>query len=211
MAWFSRFTRYGDMHIVYGQERDNSCGMASIMMAFFKSYKLVPGRQSVYQEERVIRAYEAAKGSAHDFTRTGAVDNLVLRTINNLDGGQWSYAFRQGGTGMGALVADKVGVTGGLGPTINVSPVMIGITWLGTNQGHWAVVDTVRSVFGGRTATICDPWDTNVHMQSFTRGGTFTYRPGNGGLMWSIGSHRGQDNPYDRDSAGVVDAIIFKN
>ena len=199
------------MHLVYGQEEDNSCGMASIMMTFFKSYKLVPGKQAVYQEERVIKAYEQAKGGAHDFTRNGAIDNIVLKTINALDGGNWSYEFKQGGAGMGALVADKVGVTGGLGPTVNVTPVMLGVTWADGTGGHWVVVDTVRSLLGGRTATVCDPWDTNVHMQDFTRGGVFTYRPGNGGLMVNFGgSSKGDANPYGKSKSGWADAIIYK-
>lgn len=209
MSWFSRFTRYGDMHIVYGQEKDESCGMASIMMAFFKSYKLVPGQKAVHAEEKVIKAYETAKGSAHDFTRTGAADAIVLKTINALDGGQWSYDFRPGGAGMGALIADKVGVIGGIGPAVNVKPAMVGITWP-DGSGHWVVIDTVRKLFGDMTATVCDPWDTNVHMQDFTKGGVFTYRPGDGGFMWSIGSHKGQSKPYGKSSAGIADAIIYK-
>lgn len=210
MAWFSRFTRYGDVHFVYGQERGNSCGMASIMMAYFKANKLDPRAASTPQEERVITTYETLKGSTHDFERTGAIDNLVIRTINQLDGGRWSYQYAANGTGMGGIVANKVGLTSGLGPTVALSPVMIGITWTG-GGGHWAVVDTVRTVFGGMTATVCDPWDTNVHMQEITRGGAFTYRPGNGGLMVSLGgTHQGMNAPYDATSTGIVDAIIYQ-
>lgn len=209
MSWFSRLTRFGDMHIVYGQEKDNSCGMASIMMTFFKTYKLTPGTQAVYAEERVIKAYETAKGGAHDFTRNGAIDNVVLRTINALDGNRWAYKAVPGGTGMGALVADKVGVRGLFGPSIDVSPVMLGITW-SDGTGHWVVVDTVRKVFGDLTATVCDPWDTNVHMQDFSRGGVFSYRPIDGGLTWSIGSNKGQSQPYGKTTSGIADAIIYK-
>lgn len=210
MAWFSRFTRFGDMHIVYGQEKDNSCGMASIMTAYFKANKLTPGAPALYAEERVIKVYEQMKGSTHDFERNGAIDNLVVNTINKLDGNKWSYQYKAGGTGMGALVADKVGLSGGFGPTFVVSPVLIGITWTGGGGGHWAVVDTVRTLFGGMTATICDPWDTNVHMQDFSRGGVFTYRPGKGGFMVSFGSHKGQSSPYGKSASGVVDAIIYR-
>lgn len=209
MAWFSRLTRYGDMHIVYGQEKDKSCGMASILMAYFKANKLTPGAPAIFAEERVIKTYETMKGSTHDFERSGAVDNLVLNTINKLDGNQWSYQFKANGTGMGALVADKVGLSTGFGPTYSVSCVLVGITWAG-GGGHWAVVDTVRTVFGGMTATVCDPWDTNVHMQDFGRGGVFSYRPGDGGLMLSFGSHKGQSSPYGKAKSGVVDAIIYR-
>jgi len=36
MAWFTRITRFGDVHLVYGQEHDRSCGLACIMMCVFK-------------------------------------------------------------------------------------------------------------------------------------------------------------------------------
>ena len=110
---------------------------------------------------------------------------------------------------MGTLIADKIGVRGMLGPAISVKPAMVGITW-SDGSGHWVVIDTVRKVFGDLVATVCDPWDTNVHMQDFTRGGVFAYRPGDGGLTLSIGSHKGQANPYGKTTSGIADAIIYK-
>jgi hypothetical protein len=53
MAWFSRFTRFGDMHLVYGQEANMSCGIASVMMCVFKINKLNPGATSVTVEQDI--------------------------------------------------------------------------------------------------------------------------------------------------------------
>lgn len=39
MSWYVRLTRFLSAHMVYSQEAENSCGMASIMMINFKQKK----------------------------------------------------------------------------------------------------------------------------------------------------------------------------
>lgn len=46
MAWFTRVTRFGDAHMVYAQEKQRTCGRASVMLAIFKKNTRVPGKTS---------------------------------------------------------------------------------------------------------------------------------------------------------------------
>jgi len=46
MAWFTRFTRFGDIHRVYGQEKNISCGVACAVMAVYKIHKITPGTRT---------------------------------------------------------------------------------------------------------------------------------------------------------------------
>ena len=62
MAWFTRFTRFGDVHLVYSQEAENSCGIACVMMTVFKISKLSPGVRSLYKEKQITE--ETALGEA---------------------------------------------------------------------------------------------------------------------------------------------------
>ena len=65
MAWFTRLTRFGDAHLVYGQEANMSCGIASVMMCVFKVNKLKPGAASVTVEKDIYQKYSQALGSAY--------------------------------------------------------------------------------------------------------------------------------------------------
>jgi hypothetical protein len=59
-------------------------------------------------------------------------------------------------------------------------------------------VDTIRDILDRQYATICDPWDTNVHMQRIHTGHPFYYDAANGGFMmnfWGT-APKGEAKPY---------------
>lgn len=200
MAWFSRFTRFGDMHLVYGQEANMSCGIASLMMSVFKINKLQPGSTSVTVEKDICARYAAANGSSYAPDVEGTYPQALATVLNGLTSGNWRW--RQTPVGdVAQVLIDQVGVTTGLGPTVNVNPVILGVDW-DTGGSHWVVVDTIRSMFNTQYATICDPWDTNVHMQTFSSGSPFVYDASSGGFMINLwGENKGGSQPYKGNSA----------
>jgi hypothetical protein len=203
MAWFSRITRFGDLHLVYGQEANMTCGIASVMMCIFKVNKLTPGSTAVTVEKKIIDKYESLLGSNYDPENVGTYPQHLATILSSFTGGTWR-AQNPGANGITKMLIDKVGVSSGFGPTLNVTPVIIGVDW---NQGgaHWVVVDTIRKVGGTHYATVCDPWDTNVHIQKFSSGSPFSYSAGNGGVMVNFGgTNKGESQPYDKASNGVV-------
>jgi hypothetical protein len=201
MAWFTRFTRFGDAHLVYGQEAGMSCGIASVMMCVFKINKLKPGKTAVTVEKDITAKYSTAVGGGYDSEKTGTYPDKLANILNGFTSGNWQW-HQTPPNDVGKVLSDKVGVRGPFGPAVDVEPVILGVDW---DQGgaHWVVVDTVRDVLGTRYATICDPWDTNVHVQSFSAKGTgpFLYDAASGGFMISIGTSKGTTQPYVGNAA----------
>jgi hypothetical protein len=74
----------------------------------------------------------------------------------------WKYE-RFLGNDIPSHIIEKVGVTSGIGPVRTVRPVIIIIRWSDGIQ-HAVLVDTVRTFLGKKYATVCDPWDANVHV-----------------------------------------------
>jgi hypothetical protein len=58
---------------------------------------------------------------------------------------------------------------------VDVNPIILGVNWDGSTASHWVCIDTIRTAFGTTYATICDPWDADVHVQSFSKGSPFVY------------------------------------
>lgn len=200
MAWFSRFTRFGDMHLVYGQEANMSCGIASVMMCIFKINKLKPGKTAVTVEKAIYKKYEAAMGSAYAPETVGTYPNHLAAVLNSFTKGNWRW-HQTPVNDVPQVLIDQVGVTTGLGPTVQVNPVILGVDW-DLGGAHWVVVDTVREPLGTKYATICDPWDTNVHIQEIKTGGPFVYDAAQGGFMINLwGTHKGEKNPYVGNAA----------
>jgi hypothetical protein len=99
------------------------------------------------------------------------------------------------------VLTEQVGVTAGIGPTVDVNPIILGVDW-DLGGAHWVVVDTIREFAGTRYATICDPWDTNVHIQKFKEGGPFFYDAASGGFMINLwGTNKGETSPYQGNAA----------
>ena len=174
MAWFSRFTRFGDMHMVFGQERTISCGVACVIMAAFKINKIRPGARAVFSEQDILNRATALFGP-NPLGQFGLNNNQMVTLLNdplvNMPG--WRMQTLPRGQVTDRIIS-VVGVTGGIGPTVNVNPVIVGVDWNG-GGGHWVLVDTVREFMGSTYATVCDPWDANVHVTPVTRARTFAY------------------------------------
>ena len=204
MAWFSRFTRFGDMHLVYGQEANMSCGIASLMMCVFKINKLSPGKTALTVEKEIYKKYEAAMGSAYEPETVGTYPQHLASILGGFTKGSWKWQ-QTPVDDVADVLTDKVGITTGLGPTISVTPVILGVDW-DLGGAHWVVVDTIRSFGGSTYATICDPWDANVHIQKFAAGSPFLYDAANGGFSIDLGgTHKGQKKPYEGNAAkGMV-------
>ena len=202
MAWFTRVTRFGDMHLVYGQEANMSCGIASVIMCVFKINKLRPGAQAVHVEKEIYDKYSAASGGAYKPEKVGTRPEHLVTVLDSLNCGKWQWSAVPSASASQRII-EEVGISG-LGPTLTVDPVIVGIDW-DEGGAHWVVIDTIRSVGGTMYATICDPWDTNVHVQSLTPGQPFTYQAGQGGFSVDFwGSHKGQTSPYSATSQGRV-------
>lgn len=172
MPWFSRWSRFGDVHFVYSQAAQNSCGMASIMMAVFKVNKLRPGAAAVYKEQQVYDVYSQVSGSVYDGS---AYSNATLLddSLNRLNCGKWMAEY----VGPDA-VTDRLlricGKTQGFGPTVDCSPVIVLIGW-DAGGAHFVVVDTIRSLAGRTYATVCDPWDAQLRVTQCWTGRDFKY------------------------------------
>jgi hypothetical protein len=200
MAWFTRFTRFGDMHLVYGQEANMSCGIASVMMCVFKINKLEPGTTSVTVEQDIYKKYEEAMGSSYSPDAVGTFPQNLATVLNGFTTGNWQW-HQTPVNSVAQVLVDQVGLTSGFGPTVDVNPVILGVDW---DQGgaHWVVVDTVREWLDSQYATICDPWDTNVHIQKFAVGGPFCYDAASGGFMIDFwGTNKGKAQPYQGNAA----------
>lgn len=201
MAWFTRITRFGDVHLVYGQEANMSCGIASVMMCVFKINKLLPGRTSVTVERDITNRYTAALGGPYSSETTGTYPRLLAQVLNGFTPGTWRWHETQPND-VPQVLSNKVGVSGMFGAIADVEPVILGVDW-DLGGAHWVVVDTIRDVLGTRYATICDPWDANVHMQSFKTGRPFVYDAASGGFMinfWGT-DPKGVAKPYQGVSA----------
>jgi hypothetical protein len=196
VAWFTRLTRFGDAHLVYGQEANMSCGIASLMMCVFKINKLTPGATSVTVEKDIYQKYSQVMGSGYSPETTGTYPQYLATVLNSLTSGTWRW-HNYAPTDVPQKLLDKVGLTAGLGAVVDVEPVILGVDW-DLGGAHWVVVDTIREAVGSQYATICDPWDANVHMQAFSVGSPFFYDAASGGFMLNIWgtAPKGDTKPY---------------
>jgi hypothetical protein len=207
MAWFSRFTRFGDVHWVFGQEREISCGVASAIMAAFKINKLTPGVKAVFDEDTVVQ--KATKLFGPNPLGDGGLSNpRMVDLLNHAD-------LKMPGWKLDTLapsaVVDKlisiVGITHGFGVKMDVNPVVVGIDWNG-GGGHWVVIDTIRALGNEMWATVCDPWDANVHIVPISRNQTLNYTAKKGQAVDLFGTHQEYTSP---SSGGVfVGDLIFR-
>ena len=173
MPWFTRISRFGDAHIVYSQGSVNSCGIASVMMCVFKVNKFAPGRAAITNEQAVDQVYSGVSNTNYDGSAY-TYANFLGDTLNKLNCGRWK-AEAITPTAVPKLLMDTCGVTSGWGPTIDVSPVIVLVSWSGSGA-HFVVVDTVRSFLGSTYATVCDPADGEMRVVEIKAGQSFAYR-----------------------------------
>lgn len=203
MAWFTRFTRFGDAHIVYAQEAANSCGIACVMMVTFKINKLRPGATAVHQEKSIYDVYSKASGASYDGSAYTYASHLAS-TLNKLLPGKWT-AKNVGASNVGKTIIDKVGVTAGFGPIINVTPVIVLVGWTAAGA-HFVVVDTVRTAIGQKYATVCDPWDGDVHVTACSASSDLKYVGEDQPLSWDLGGTR---HEYTESSPGAANGWMI--
>lgn len=208
MSWYSRFTRFGDTHLVYAQEQKNSCGIACVMMCVFKIRKLTPGAKAVHEEKKIYDVYSSVAGSSYDGKQYSTARNLA-KTLNKLNVGTWEARY-VGPNAVSQSIVDSLGydipgqsLIGGapiyasnqLKP---IRPIILLIAW-STAGAHFVVVDTVNWTPFGMYASVCDPWDGNVHITKFEIGKSFDYRGAPVPMSWDFGGTR---HDYSSESSG---------
>lgn len=195
MAWFTRFTRFGDMHFVYAQEEGKTCGIACVMMVVFKLNKLASGKTATYNETQIYKTYSAASGAEYEGDSSTNVLHLAS-TLGKLNVGSWK-AERLDPNKVGDKLVEKVGTASAFsGPIVNVRPAILLVRWA-RGGGHFVVVDTIRTLFKNYYAIVCDPWDGNVHVTAFKPGQSFDYVANQVPFSWDLGGKR---HDYSRES-----------
>ena len=190
MTWFTRFTRFGDVHMVYSQENSNSCGIACVRMVVFKVNKLRLGATARHSEATLDAAYGKVAGAPYDGSTYSDARQLAT-LLGQLTSDTWScdYVGAEG-------VADAL--LAGVGPS-PIAPTVVGqamalkcspmILLVGFYNGanHFVVVDTIHQFNGQAYASVCDPWDGDVHVTPFAKGQAFIYNAVAHPLSWSFG------------------------
>jgi len=199
MAWFLRFTRFGDAHFVYAQEKDNSCGIACVMMTVFKINKLVPGHAAIHTEREIYKAYSRVSHTKYDGTAYTYANHLAS-TLNHLHVGTWRAEFLGAG-GVADAVVKSTGESGG-GPVVSYGhghyPIIALVGW-SSGGAHFVVVDTVVRWDGKLYATVNDPWDGDVHVTPIQHGAPIHYVGTHVPWSWDLGGYR---HDYSGTSTG---------
>jgi hypothetical protein len=190
---------------VFSQEKDKSCALACAKMVVFKVNKLTPGAKALYQETAVEAKYLKHETSVADYTAFGAEANALTSTLNELGIGSWVCETPAEDDMSQSLIDAVHPDIVGLGPVINTAlrkgPVILLIGW-----GHYVVVDTINKLpmYDQYWASVCDPWDGNVHITSFEKDKKFTYTGATvpGVDLW------GDRFNYDTSPTGVATHLI---
>jgi hypothetical protein len=187
MAWYLRLTKFASVHMVYKQEKVNSCGMASMMMINFKMKKtamiagfaaaaavdVVPviGKfvgetmrkaaldYAIKTEPYVYSEYTKVTGTPYDGT-TYSNANHFPAVLRNLGLGEWECV-NVGQAGMAAAIkaACKAG-----------APCITHTVW-DKGGAHFCVVD---DTFGDELC-VNDPGDGDVHITKAPDGAAIKY------------------------------------
>lgn len=212
-SWFLRIDRFADVHMVAAQGKDQSCALASIKMVHFKVNKLRPGASLLTTERQLETLYkQKAKETSHDFDQKGSNPQVMVDVLNSMGTGMWTIDWPPVHE-VGDRVAKYVGVDQfGLGVTgINAMkrkyPVILACYWQ-PKGGHAVVVDTVTRIPAmGTYATICDPWDANVHFEKLESGKPFSYspKPAAGINVWG----KTKADAAGIGGNGIIKAVIY--
>lgn len=174
MQWYSRISRFGDIHMVYGQKWANSCGLASTVMCAFKTNKFAPGQQAVYEEQKIKDEYSKVLGAVYDPVTQYTFGSKLAAVLKTVTGKDW-ISERPSDADQVATILSNVDAYSALsiGPTISSKCCILLADW--GNGAHWVVADSVRTLMGFQWVTICDPWDTNLHIVRMTKGQPVVY------------------------------------
>jgi hypothetical protein len=197
MSWFTRFDRFASAHLVRSQDKNMSCGLASMCMVNFKCKKglmfagMAAGAQltvsnvpfgslvgptlarsainyAFASEAEVTKLAEKAKGLPNDFNVSGLDMGLIPPVLKDLGLGNWE-----------CLTVGEAGVTQAvIDATDAGSPVILNLHWDGGGD-HFVCVDETHEFFGTRYLCVCDPWDGELRLVKGTAGSTVKYDGGN--------------------------------
>lgn len=228
MAWFVRFTRFGQAHMCYAQEQSDSCGIASGIMVNFKLKAGAVGAGTI------VGALFPSLGALTGKLLGGDANSTAVKAeqeVYKLVGA--GYTGKTGTTGTqvaNILTKLKLGTWRGLdtcdskiiGTQIlicyrNGWPTIIGNSWYTSathkklaGGGHWVVVDTVNKFSGKLYASICDPLTGNVHVTEFTPGQDFLYDPSNA-IGWEapLDDYKFYADGYKSKGYSRMDGMVY--
>lgn len=206
MTWFTRFTRFGEMHMVFSQENSNSCGIACVRMVVFKINKLQPRALAVRSEQSIDADYSKVIGAPYDGSAYSNA-TFLFKLLNQYTSGTWKAEYA-GPEVIGQKLVDCVGVNGTPGAATG-APVIVLVGW-SAGGAHFVVVDSINMFRGQLYASVCDPWDGNVHVTPFAPGQPFNYTGAPVPWSWSLGA---PEHAYDGGpSSGAGNGwIIYKS
>ena len=186
-----------------------SCGIASVLMCVFKINKLSINADALKKNTEIYALYSRISGGRYKPGEQGTHPHHLASVLNELDCGKWTGEYVSA-EALSLLIHRNVGRSGGIGPVSKVNPVIAGVGWQG-GGGHATVVDTIRTWNNEKFATVCDPWDANVHVVPFNETKPFSYNAGRGGFSVDFwGAHQGQKLPYPVTAVGGGIAAVYR-
>lgn len=227
MAWFARFTRFGQAHMCYAQEQSDSCGIASSIMVNFKlksgSIGLSSYAKALFPSQGEIigkllgqdAPNTALKAEAEVYKmvsktydgKVGTTGDQVEKVLNKLKIGRWKGYDRYDTSKIGAEI---------IAAYRNGWPTIIGNSWYKDSGhsklaggGHWVVVDGINKWNGTLYASICDPITGNVHITPFEVGKPFVYDPTNPiGFNVGVDDYKHYGDGYKKKGYSLMDGLV---
>lgn len=218
MSWYIRLTRFLSAHMVFSQEAENSCGMASIMMINFKQKKgtmlaglsaagqvsAIPGigqaiagpmasaaiSYAVTTEPAVYKAYTKVTGTPYDGSDYSDA-KFFPQVLKDLGLGEWELFFSASES---SFPADAAAAT-------KTAPIIARVKW--AKGAHFVVIDE----FHGNAACVCDPWDGEVHVTGMPPGQAAPYLPGDAVISFSLGGSR---HSYGAGTSGTFSRMMVR-
>jgi hypothetical protein len=178
MGWHTRFTRFGDVHMVFSQEGDNACGIACVRMVLYKVNKLSWGKSALTSEHALYNVYGNVSGVAYDGSAYTYANHLAT-VLTRLTANNW-MSEQLTATEVSQKLVDMVAVDVVGGSLINTltrgDPMILLVGW-NNSCAHFVVVDTINRLPLGKQlyASVCDPWDGDVHITPLAVAQPFTY------------------------------------
>ncbi|WP_426954307.1 hypothetical protein [Muricoccus radiodurans] len=220
MAWYARITRYLSAHMVYSQQKQNSCGIACIMMINFKMKKkhMLAGvateaalataggaigaalgvtycnsaiDNAVKSEPHVYAEYTKVTGSPYDGSSYSDADQFPA-VLANLGLGKWECVdLGEKGVGSEACLSDGAG-----------APMIALVEWK-KGGSHFVLVDG----YTRNSGLVCDPWDGEVHVTPMPFSRAITYNAGDAPLGWSLSS---PIYNYPKGETGKFNGVVVR-
>jgi hypothetical protein len=188
MAWFLRTTRFGT-RMVYGQQAEQSCGIASDINVnyYLKKWELpsthqqLPARtrasldtfgiqryitylDTFKSEAEVDAAYAKVSGQPYDGS-TSTNSAILALVLDELNIGNWG-SVRWSASAIPDLILNNLAMR---------VPLILRVKWR-NNIGHFVASDAAGLVGRQYYADFCDPWDASIHTLRLNRGQPINYQ-----------------------------------